>query len=267
MQLSPNVTREMNNCLLFFELMSSLLACYNGLHLTSSTGWYFTLHQNRHGIPVNTNNIVWLASYPRSGNTFLRTVLWQCFGLPSASYYPNDLGGKKALEEYVGHIERESNNEIRFPKNSIPLVKTHEYPTDEFPAIYVVRDGLAASVSLFEFYKGGIPLRSIIEGQSRFGTWANHVKAWKPWERSNTLLLKYEDMKDDLSGTTEKISTFLKRDILKQSIPDRNTIAAADGRWVKREGSSGVTMTDDTLEKFHQLNDDMLRKMGYLNRP
>ena len=49
--------------------------------------------------------VVWLASYPRSGNTFLRTILWQCFGLRSASIYPKDLGSKKALEDYVGHIE------------------------------------------------------------------------------------------------------------------------------------------------------------------
>ena len=68
--------------------------------------------------PMNDMKMVWLASYPRSGNTFLRTILWQCFGLRSASYYRDDLGGNKELEEYVGHIERVPNNEISFPENN-----------------------------------------------------------------------------------------------------------------------------------------------------
>ena len=38
---------------------------------------------------------LFLSSYPRSGNTFLRTVLYQCFNLKSRSVYGKDLGGKK----------------------------------------------------------------------------------------------------------------------------------------------------------------------------
>ena len=38
---------------------------------------------------------LFLSSYPRSGNTLLRTVLYQCFNLKSRSVYGNDLGGKK----------------------------------------------------------------------------------------------------------------------------------------------------------------------------
>ena len=194
----------------------------------------------------------------------MRTVLWQCFGLPSASYYRNDLEGKTALEEYVGHIEWGPNNEVWFPEDSIPLVKTHEYPSDEMPAIYVVRDGRAASISLWEFENRVFPLRTIIEGGLRYGTWANHVQAWKPWERPNTLLLKYEDMIGDLPAAMEKISVFLKRDILKKSIPDRSVIAAADGKWVKHKKSGlEIKMTDETLERFYQLNGEMLKKMGY----
>ena len=214
--------------------------------------------------PMNDMKMAWLASYPRSGNTFLRTILWQCFGLRSASYYRDDLGGNKELEEYVGHIERGSNNEISFPENNISLVKTHEYPLDDTPAIYVVRDGRAASVSLWEFYNKIAPLEKFIEGQHRFGTWANHLQAWKPWERPNTLLLKYEDMRDNLPNATKKISDFLEQDILRASITDRDTIADTDGMWVKRKGDWESKMPEDALKKFYQLNKGMLRKMGYL---
>jgi len=125
--------------------------------------------------------------------------------------YPNDLGGRKDLEEYVGHIEHDPNGRVHFLENSIPLVKTHEYPNTTNPAIYVVRDGRAASVSLWKFYNGELALDSVIEGRHRFGTWSSHVHAWSPNNRPHTLLLKYEDMISNLPTTLQKISVFLNR--------------------------------------------------------
>ena len=115
-------------------------------------------------------NPVWIASYPRSGNTFLRTVLNHCFGLKSTSVYPNDLGGNKLLENYVGHIEPEPYMRLVSTDNTAPLVKTHELPRDNFSAIYVIRDGRAACASLWEFYKGAMSLEQVIKGNHRFGT-------------------------------------------------------------------------------------------------
>lgn len=208
--------------------------------------------------------VVWLASYPRSGNTFLRTILWQCFGLRSASLYKNDLGGNNDLEEYVGHIERGPDGHIPFVENSIPLVKTHEYPYDDNPAIYVIRDGRAVTVSLWKFYSGKIPLDSVIDGRLKFGTWSNHVRKWDPSNRPNTLLLEYEDMRNDLSTTLEKISEFLKKDIVKMNIPDRNTIASVDGRWVKNKSDWETEISAEFLGRFTELNEQMLGKMGYI---
>jgi len=210
-------------------------------------------------------NIVWLASYPRSGNTFLRTILWQCFGLRSGSIYPNDLDRNRKLEEYVGHIEHGPDRQIRFPENGIPLVKTHEYAEDNNPAIYIIRDGRAACVSFLKFYNGRLPLEAIIEGQHRFGTWSNHVQSWNPWERPNTLLLKYENMTNNLPAILASISEFLKRDVINEIIPDRNTIAGVDGRWVKNKSIWRSELSGDLLKRFNQINEDILRKAEYLN--
>lgn len=218
-------------------------------------------------------NIVWLASYPRSGNTFLRTILWQCFGLRSASIYPNDLGGNRKLEEYVGHIEHGIDKQIGFAKLDIPLVKTHEHAKDNNPAIYVIRDGRDSVVSLWQFDKiddgryphGSLPLEAIIDGQHERGIWSDHVLSWNPWDRPNTLLLEYENMASDLPATLNSISAFLKRDIVNERTPDRNTIAGVDGRWVKTESSWRPKLSGDLLERFNQINKDALRKAGYLD--
>jgi len=215
---------------------------------------------------MKDTNLVWLASYPRSGNTLLRTILWQCFGLRSASIYPNDLGGNKKLEEYVGHIEHDPNNQLRFPRNSIPLVKTHEHARDNNPAIYVIRDGMAACVSLWKFYNKSLPLEAVIEGQHRFGTWANNVRSWHPLDRPNTLLLKYEDMESNLPAVLNHISIFLKHEIISESIPDRDSIAGAGGRWVKTKSNWKSELSDDLLRRFEQINEDTLKKFGYMGQ-
>ncbi len=209
-------------------------------------------------------SVVWLASYPRSGNTFLRTILWQCFSLRSASIYKNDLGGNHDLEEYVGHIERESDGSIPFSGNSIQLIKTHEYPMDDNPAIYVIRNGRVASVSLWKFYNGKLPFDAIIEGRLKFGSWHNHVREWDPTNRPNTLLLEYEDMRTDLPTVLEKISMFIKKDIVKMHVPVRSAIADIDGRWVKNKSDWKADISDDILRRFTDLNEEILRKMGYM---
>jgi len=214
---------------------------------------------------MKNTNIVWLASYPRSGNTFLRTILWQCFGLRSASIYPDDLGGNKKLEEYVGHIEHGPDKQIRFKENSPQLVKTHEYAKDNNPAIYVIRDGRASCVSLWRFYHRRIPLEAIVDGQFRFGTWSNHVQSWNPWDRPNTLLLEYENMTNNLPAILNNISDFLKRGIVNESIPDRSTIAESGGQWVRTKTNWKAELSGDLLKRFNQKNKSILKKAGYFD--
>lgn len=209
-------------------------------------------------------NVIWLASYPRSGNTFLRTILWHCFGLHSASVYPNDLGGNRKLEKYVGHIEHLPGGGIQFPVDSLPLIKTHEYPTDDSPAIYIVRDGRSASVSLWKFYNGTSTLSSIIEGRHRFGTWGNHIQAWRPWERPNTLLLEYESMRTDVHFTLDKLSAFLGRDVVGCQVPDRATIAGKDGRYVRKPSNWKSDMSITLQHRFIEINEAMMQKLGYI---
>lgn len=214
---------------------------------------------------METTYTVWLASYPRSGNTLLRTILWHCFGLRSASIYPNDLGGNKKLEEYVGHIEHSPDKTIKFPEESTSLVKTHEPNRDNNPAIYIIRDGRAACVSLWKFYNKPLPLEAFVKGRHRFGTWADHVKSWNPWDRPNTLLLRYEDMTEDMPKILNSIGLFLNIKIIKENIPNRNSIVGVDGRWVTKRSSWASELTGDLLKTFNQINIDYLIKAGYID--
>lgn len=212
---------------------------------------------------MKAENPIWLASYPRSGNTLIRTVLWQCFGLKSGSVYPNDLGGNSSLESYVGHVEFSSTETLKLSDDAPTIIKTHERPASQHPAIYIVRDGRAATVSLWEFYSRKVPLTTIIQGQHRFGTWAQHLIAWKPWKREGTLFLRYEDIISSLPATLDRISEFLDLPVLSTSLPDREDIAQQDGRWVRQKTDWSLVIDKQQLDTFYQLNGSMMRKLRY----
>ena len=208
--------------------------------------------------------ITWLASYPRSGNTFVRTILFNCFGIKTASVYPKDLGGRTILEEFVGHIEHNQDKTITFKKGSIPIIKTHKFNKDNNRAIYVIRDGRAASISLWHFYAKKISKKDIILGNTIFGKWKDHLISWSPLKRKNTLLIKYEDIGNDFESVLNSISTFLDKDIINKKLPKRDTMAFFDGRWVRSKTDWREYMSNKELELFNELNHSVLEEYGYL---
>ncbi len=207
--------------------------------------------------------ITWLASYPRSGNTYLRTILFNCFGIKTASIYPNDLGGNKTLENFVGHIEHNQNKTITFQKGSIPIIKTHKLNQDENRSIYIIRDGRAASVSLWNFYGKKIPIKDIILGNHRFGTWKDHLISWNPLKRPNTLLIKYEDILCNFEYVLNSIETFLEIKVLSKKLPSRDTVALSDGRWVRSKTDWKEKISSEELNLFNKINYPFLKEFGY----
>jgi hypothetical protein len=209
--------------------------------------------------------LVWLASYPRSGNTFLRSVLKlkQCFDMNSASIYRDDLMGLPAIETVAGHIEHGPGGVLDFDGQPLQLIKTHEAPFDSRPAIYVLRDGRDAVVSLYHFLHERRPLDVIAEGSTQFGSWAKHVTAWHPDSRPHTLFLRYEDLVNDLGRSIERIADYLKVAPLRTAMPGREELARLDGHWIRSETAPRATLEGEALERFWQVNGDVMRAYGY----
>lgn len=93
--------------------------------------------------------IVWLASYPRSGNTFLRVVLHQLYRVPTYSVYDDDDPVAQRIgPALVGYREKPSDRSLMTDDGEVYFVKTHKRrKTDGYPALYLVRDGRDAVVS------------------------------------------------------------------------------------------------------------------------
>lgn len=215
-------------------------------------------------LPKPLAPFVWLASYPRSGNTLLRIILWNCFALRSGSVYRNDLGKNSFLKETAGHIEQQG-GKIALPAcQKTFFVKTHTKCHDEKPAIYVVRDGRAATLSLWEFYGRRIPLKALIRGNHQFGRWQDHLESWSFCNRADTLFLRYEDLVDNFDRTLPLLAEFLQHEILTDQLPPRESLASHDGRWVRTPtASSEHGLTESDLDLFNEFNAEGLTRAGY----
>jgi len=157
---------------------------------------------------------VWLASYPRSGNHFIRMTLNDAFGIKSATVYSSEEDNMPTQPDLANRLGYAG--PLKNVENDSPVwigVKTHDLPLDDAATIYVVRDGRAALVSYLHYLQAftqEVPtIPNMIRGDYWPGSWSTHFKAWDPLNRPNTLLLRYEDMQTDIDAACNSISSFL----------------------------------------------------------
>lgn len=220
----------------------------------------------------------WLASYPRSGNTFFRVLLKECFGFLSHTIYP--FSGKSLFGEYV----RVDSEEIHALKHSdeISWVKTHELPPDEeYPAVYLTRDGRDSLVSYTWFalenvdrIEGPISpeqyydrMKGLICDPSPFGTWSENVQSWL--HRPRTVIVRFEEL---IARPIEVINSVMKslRLDLRSTITADQVPTFADLRRLKpylfRSGKTGQwksSMPADLQKLFWELHGETMRDLGY----
>lgn len=162
--------------------------------------------------------IVWLASYPRSGNTFFRLLLNAVCGVKTFSVYDDPLFDELGASHTVGHAKLSKGVDDLASSRELYFVKTHGQPVDRHPAIYLVRDGRDALVSyahyILEFVgerrpgarmAGGLEragsvsdvLRGLIEGKGPFGSWSQHVLSWTRRREPKPVTVRFENLLQD----------------------------------------------------------------------
>ena len=194
--------------------------------------------------------IIWISSYPKSGNTYLRSFL--------SSYYYSD-NGKFDFDQLVNihqfpsikfskikPISKEEaskywifNQNNFFDKNKLNLVKTHNcllpYQGNEFAsktetigAIYIVRDPRNVITSLTNHYSlsyekaletmldedCSLLEKSFDQDFSNFtylNSWSNHYKSWKNNLNFETLFIKYEEIENNKEEIFKKIIFFIEK--------------------------------------------------------
>jgi len=191
--------------------------------------------------------IIWLASYPKSGNTWVRSFL--------SAYYYSDNGkfnfkllnnikqfpSRDFFNRKILSVEDASDNwliaQSRIKsKGEVCFLKTHNvfgaykgknFTTSEFTlgAIYIVRDPRNVITSLMNHYSlNENEALSMINSVYRnlrdennpedysnysfISSWANNFRSWKLSKSIETLIIKYEDLENNRFRTFKKIINF-----------------------------------------------------------
>jgi hypothetical protein len=230
-----------------------------------------------------TNQDVFLVSYPRSGNTWVRFLI---ANILKPSGVQIDFHN---VHEFVPEIGR--NNDIIQNLASPRIVKSHDLYNTVFPkVIYLVRDGRDVYVSYY-YYK----LKQLAEGTtfSDFlrlenvypSTWSQHLRSWldDPRPQHNLLMVRYEDLLENAETVLLRMMDFVGitvspdtiRDAIENSKFDKmRKIDQTKGRKYKptgsdefvRKGKAGTwqkEFSDSDKDYFKKVAGDLLVKLGY----
>ncbi|HKK88954.1 MAG TPA: sulfotransferase domain-containing protein, partial [Saprospiraceae bacterium] len=215
--------------------------------------------------------MIWLASFPRSGNTFTRNIFKEVFAIDSG--YDDEPGWRK-----------------------FPVVKTHFLPKqvsdlgEKDKVIYLVRDGRDCICSLAHHMKdiagtGDHLIQNMVESTvaaegSYFGGWSTHVVEWF---RRADVVIRYEDLIEDPEKAFQRISAVIDLpesdwsrlpsfDKLKK---DANPYGIVKEEWKKdpdiarkfyRKGRSGTwkeEMPPQVEALFRSIHGSVLAGIGY----
>lgn len=153
--------------------------------------------------------IVWLASYPRSGNTFMRMVIGQIYGRGSRTVYPVDGVRARLGGELVATEQGDMSTEKARASSDVHFVKTHRRRAldvaDDDRAIYLVRDGRDAVVSFARQRAELCParyrdeLRALLDRHDGgTASWGQNVLSWRPDDGSaraaRVVVVRFEEL-------------------------------------------------------------------------
>tara|TARA_A100001011_G_scaffold369572_1_gene425006 strand:- start:1596 stop:2441 length:846 start_codon:yes stop_codon:yes gene_type:complete len=192
--------------------------------------------------------IIWIASYPKSGNTYLRSFI-SSYYFSKKGKFDFDLLLNILQFPSVKFTRKDVNSELEASKNwlynqqhffsgeKVHFVKTHNtlqnFNGNNFTnqnttlgAVYIVRDPRNLVTSLSHHYSlsyenaytklidnnASLLVKSKTNDHSNFtflGSWSNHYKSWKNSNEFKTLFIKYEDLENSKYDTFKKIINFI----------------------------------------------------------
>lgn len=221
--------------------------------------------------------VIWLASYPRSGNTLLRTILKRCLDLDSyadeAILVESPLRSDNSL---IGHKELpaswEEFHESATQSDKLFLVKTHLPPRDNQPYIYVVRDGRSAVKSYVKYYGRYVPDHSVnlfqlIAGDDAYGDWSSHYANWTSRKDAKGMTVRFEDLGDISTQLLGRIASFVghRGEIAAWSNPFDALAVAEPGFF--REGKKTFTQDEEWPDLANHFFDffhaELMDRLGY----
>lgn len=154
-----------------------------------------------------TPNDALLATYPRSGSTWMRFLLYESLTGQSANF--------DVVNTHTGRNAR------RVLPGGGRVVGTHDpYSHGDRKVVYLARDPRSVVVSEYKLARRQGSKQSFdefflafLEGNTNpFGSWADHVQYWMtsvPARRGHLLVVKFEELRSEPKETLARVTNFL----------------------------------------------------------
>lgn len=199
---------------------------------------------------------VYVVTYPRSGTTWVQFILyllssdrsmdfehisqvapWWERSLALASRRPEDFDRLRSPRVFKSHL----------PRRWLP---------DEGRFIYVTRDGFDVAISYYQFYCSHLGYRGDLEsffarflaGKLQYGSWFKHVEGWQRFGAGpQVLMLSYEALCTDLSGTVRRLAAFLNWSVDDETLDE--VVGKASFDFMKQHESRFDPITETLMEQ------------------
>lgn len=234
---------------------------------------------------------VFLASYPRSGNTWLKSLIVSCLFGEALENFSDTVNPVIPIVGYHRRVRPLLNGSGR-------IIKTHEGYRPEYKrAIWIVRDPRDVVLSEFKlevrsnrFFGSFDDYLSLFVEPPRNGRadWRSHTASWSQCslsESDDLLSLRFEDLRENTSVELQRVLTFLGiefDDAMIQRALEQNSLqsmatrhAAFDktlGKSIKKnmpavnKGVAGgwrEQLSADAVAKIDATFGDVIQRMGY----
>ncbi|MEW6312661.1 MAG: sulfotransferase domain-containing protein [Pseudomonadota bacterium] len=225
-------------------------------------------------------HVIWLASYPKSGNTFLRLLLH--------SYFFGNNQDSSTIAKNMPDIHRLLETKRELAPNVQHLVKTHflyslqhPYAANTIGFIYVLRNPRDVLLSnarfmldeqtadqLAEYARTFIKNMGepLWEKHNNMGTWPTHVGSWViASTRHPHIFVKYEDLRQDTANILRRVLRFLGNE------PDETKVKAAVAACEidavrKKEMAERKRAGGEASEVFHTRSGDAFVGQGKMGQ-
>lgn len=209
-----------------------------------------------------------IASYPRSGNTWMRHLLFHATGMKSRY----NLNPETAIPHKAGAIHLIEDLDS-------PLVKTHDRDARSYQAaIHLTRNPIYALSSYLDYCRVfAIPIarrREFLEVESR--GWLKHTEYWRMAHTCGILqgylTVRYEDLVIQPEETLEAIVNFLGVPTTEETI--RNAVAECALEKLQERGTkdffpeggarmASETLTPDEIKMILFITEKERKEIGY----
>jgi hypothetical protein len=211
------------------------------------------------------DNDVMFASFERSGNTWLRFVLFEVMTQDTAGF----LNVNQLLPELGTHQTGQG-----VLPNGGRFIKTHHMYRPVYKrAVYLMRDLRDVMLSNWardkemgfsQYFDNGKGMDGYIESflkgkATRYGSWQAHVDSWVNCplaKNGNLLVVRYEDLRKDTESGLIEMLNFLgidrDRELIRRAV-ENNSLRAMREKEEKAK-NSGATMGKGTLLRKHNVD-------------